>query len=107
MKHRSTIVHLATEAKDSLRQNLTWKPLSRHWAKPIFALVVLQLSGCGAVVAESVSITADKTKVRNNIVAARAGDPVAQYVVGKAMCCSGSNAEGTFYSTKDALESRL
>jgi len=59
-------------------------------------------SGCVTVGVEAVNISKDKLVYNNNIDAARNGDPVSQYKVGDALCCS-INEKSGFYKTQEAV----
>ncbi len=52
--------------------------------------------------AEGGNIAKDKLTIRNNIVKARRGDPVAQFKVGDAYCCAVNEGNG-FYDTRVAV----
>lgn len=62
------------------------------------------LSGCAAVVVEGAKGGLN-SKVRSDYTsAANAGDPEAQFKVGKSYCCSLENVEGGYYNTQTATE---
>ena len=67
----------------------------------IVALSIL-ISGCVTVGVEGANITKDKVVYQANIDAARKGDPIAQYKVGDALCCS-INEGAAFYNTQEAV----
>ncbi len=58
------------------------------------------LGGCVGAGLEGANIARDRLIVDNNIGAAQKGDPVAQFKVGEALCCSPRETKGTFYNTK-------
>lgn len=62
----------------------------------------LLCAGCVAVGVEGVNISKDEVVYQRNIDEAEAGDPVAQYKVGDALCCSVNEGSG-FYNTKEAV----
>ncbi|MEM1385260.1 MAG: hypothetical protein AAGG06_16660 [Pseudomonadota bacterium] len=76
---------------------------TRLLRRALFLLCSAQLAGCAAVAVEGGSVALDKARVQSNIDAALAGDPQAQYAVGAALCCSGDVAEGSVYSTAEAM----
>lgn len=67
-----------------------------------FVAVGSLISGCVTVGVEGANITKDKLVYQANIDAARKGDPVAQYKVGDALCCS-INERAAFYNTQEAV----
>lgn len=73
-------------------------------AKKILALLALTLlfGGCATAVIEGGNIAKDKSTIKKNIVKARAGDPVAQFKIGDAYCCSVHQGSG-FYNTRVAV----
>ena len=68
----------------------------------VVAAVSSLLSGCVTVGVEGANITKDKLVYQANIDAARKGDPIAQYKVGDALCCS-INEGAAFYNTQEAV----
>ena len=62
------------------------------------------LTGCAGVVVESSRITYDTTTRNNYVQAAKAGDPEAQYLVGKSYCCTPRNNVDAFYNNSKATE---
>lgn len=73
--------------------------------KPILAvvLVVTVLGGCAGLAVEGANKAADRLRYSKHIDAARNGDPVAQFKVGDALCCSAGEAAGPFYSTAKSI----
>ena len=69
----------------------------------VAAAGVCALSGCAGVVIETANVVADKARLQSNLEKAEAGDPAAQFAVGDALCCSGDAAEGSAYSTENAI----
>lgn len=65
--------------------------------------VGLILSGCVALGVEGANISKDEIVYQANIDAAQSGDPVAQYKVGDALCCSVHEGSG-FYNTQKSVE---
>jgi hypothetical protein len=61
------------------------------------------LTGCVGTGLEGANIAKDKVTVSNNIAKAKEGNPVAQYKVGEALCCSPREKTGVFYNTKDSI----
>lgn len=76
---------------------------SKLAATIIGILGLLALGGCVGAVTEGANITRDKVVLSDNLAAAQAGDPEAQYKVGKALCCSLNEGEG-FYDTPKSVE---
>ncbi len=68
----------------------------------LLAAVASLTSGCVTVGVEGANITKDKVVYQANIEAAGKGDPVAQYKVGDALCCS-INERAVFYNTQEAV----
>jgi len=68
----------------------------------IVAFLSVFCSGCATVGIETANISKDKFVYQNNIEAAGNGDPVAQYKVGDALCCS-INEKAAFYDTPKAV----
>lgn len=65
--------------------------------------MLLLVGGCVGAATEGANIARDKVVVANNIEAAEAGDPEAQYKVGDALCCSVHEGRG-FYNTQEAVD---
>lgn len=78
--------------------------MRRNIARPLAAaaLVSVGCSGCVSVAVEGANITKDEVVYQRNIDDAEAGDPVAQYKVGDALCCSVHEGRG-FYNTKKSV----
>jgi len=75
----------------------------RYGSSPcIVALFSVFCGGCATVGIETANISKDKIVYNKNIEAARNGDPVAQYKVGDALCCS-INEKTVFYDTPKAV----
>lgn len=73
--------------------------------KRMFAVAgVFALSGCASVAIDTAHAIVDKARLQSNLEKAKAGDPTAQFVVGDALCCSGSAPEGSAYSTEKAID---
>lgn len=68
----------------------------------VFCFVLLALAGCVSAAVEGAHIAKDKATYHNNIEAARAGNPEAQFRVGRALCCSLGDRQG-FYDTRQAV----
>lgn len=68
----------------------------------IVALFSVFCAGCATVGIEAANISKDKVVYNNNIEAAKNGDPVAQYKVGDALCCS-INEKAVFYDTPKSV----
>lgn len=76
----------------------------RSWRSfAVMAVVAALLTGCVAIGVEGVNISKDEVVYQKNIDAAEIGDPVAQYKVGDALCCSIHEGSG-FYNTKKSVE---
>lgn len=69
----------------------------------LLTVVGLSCSGCISFAVEGVNITKDEVIYQRNIDEARAGDRVAQYKVGDALCCSVHEGSG-FYNTKRSVD---
>lgn len=65
-------------------------------------VVGLLCTGCAAIGVEAVNISKDEVIYQRNIDDAENGDPVAQYKVGDALCCS-INEGSAFYNTKKSV----
>ncbi len=66
-------------------------------------IMLFALAGCAGAAIEGANIARDKVIVANNIDAARAGNAVAQYKVGEALCCSLNEGTG-FYNTPQSVD---
>ena len=66
--------------RDMIRKTITYCFLA------IFG--ILLTAGCASVPLELVDAAADQVRYSHNIDHAEAGDPIAQYAIGKALCCS-------------------
>lgn len=66
-------------------------------------IMLVALAGCAGAAIEGANIVRDKAIVANNIDAARAGNAVAQYKVGEALCCSLNEGAG-FYNTPQSVD---
>jgi len=77
--------------------------LKRSRSTPcIVALFSALCGGCATVGIETANISKDKVVYNRHIEAAKNGDPVAQYKVGDALCCS-INEKAVFYDTPKAV----
>lgn len=72
------------------------------WSALFVVLALPLLAGCVGAAVEGANMTRDKVVVNDNIQAAQAGDAVAQYRVGEAMCCSLDEGEA-FYDTPQSV----
>jgi TPR repeat protein len=66
-------------------------------------LAAIMLNGCVGAALEGANIAKDKVIVSSKIDKANQGDPVAQYEVGKALCCSPTEDTSPFYNTKTSI----
>jgi TPR repeat protein len=66
-------------------------------------ILLVALAGCAGAAIEGANIVRDKAIVANNINAARAGNAIAQYKVGEALCCSLNEGSG-FYNTPRSVD---
>ena len=69
----------------------------------LLSVAALVLSGCVAAVGEGAHVAKNKVIYKNNITKANRGDPVAQFKIGNALCCSVDEKDRTFYSTRKAV----
>lgn len=76
--------------------------LRPHLGLLLAVLALPALAGCVGAVAEGANMTRDRVIVDDNIAAAQAGDAVAQYKVGEALCCSLDEGDA-FYSTPQSV----
>lgn len=72
-------------------------------AVAVLATACALVSGCVAIGVEGLNISKDEIIYQRNIEKAEEGDPVAQYKVGDALCCSLHEGSG-FYNTKTSVE---
>ena len=63
----------------------------------------LSLSGCAVAGVELAYVIEDEKAYQENIARARLGDAVAQYRVGKSLCCSSAESDDGYYSTRRAI----
>lgn len=64
---------------------------------------LLLLAGCAGAAVESANVVRDRMIVSNNLAAAEAGDPEAEFRVGDALCCSVDEGGEGFYDTPRAV----
>lgn len=74
----------------------------RRTAAAALATLIFALGGCTYVGFEAAYLIRDEQAFNDNIRAAQAGDPVAQYEVGKSRCCAVGESRDLYYSTRDA-----
>ncbi len=68
----------------------------------LLAIVLATVSGCASLAVEGAQATKSEAIIALNIDEARAGDPEAQYKVGRAHCCSVHEGSG-IYNTQTAV----
>ncbi|MBX2855720.1 MAG: hypothetical protein KTR21_12080 [Rhodobacteraceae bacterium] len=67
------------------------------------AWAALWLSGCAVAGVELAYVIQDEKIYQENIDSAHAGDAVAQYHVGKSLCCSFAEEDDGYYNTRRAI----
>jgi len=70
----------------------------------LLLFAIFCVSGCVGVALEGAHITHDTSKRDQYMSAAMAGDPEAQYIVGRSYCCAPKNNIDAFYNNHKATE---